>query len=72
VTQTAFNRDGILSPEDRLASARKCLALLEPEVGGMGDREAEFIEDMQNRIHRYGVSERQLAWLRDLTEKYCH
>jgi hypothetical protein len=71
MTKTAFNRDNILSPEERLASARKCLALLEPEVGGMGEFEAEFVENMQERIDRYGVTERQLAWLRDLVTKYA-
>lgn len=71
MTQTAFERDGILSSDDRIASARKCLALLASETGGMGDREAEFVEDMQTRIDRYGVSERQLAWLRDLVTKYA-
>jgi hypothetical protein len=71
MTQTAFNRDGILSPEERLASARKCLNLLATEVGGMGEFEAEFVENMQERIDRYGVTERQLAWLRDLVTKYA-
>lgn len=71
MTKTAFNRDNILSPDDRLASARKCLALLESETGNMGEIEAEFVENMQSRIGRYGVTERQLAWLRDLVSKYA-
>lgn len=71
MTQPAFNRDNILSPDDRLASARKCLALLEPETSNMGEREAEFIESVQSKIDQYGVSERQLAWLRDLVTKYA-
>lgn len=71
MTKTAFTRDNILTPQDRLDSARKCLALLEPETGGMGDKEAAFVEDMQNKIDQFGVSERQLAWLRDLVTKYA-
>jgi hypothetical protein len=70
MTQTAFNRDNILSSDDRLKSARKCLALLASETGGMGDKEASFVSDMQDNIDRWGVSERQLAWLRDLVSKY--
>lgn len=71
MTKTAFNRDNVLSPEDRLQSARKCLDLLAPEVDGMGDKESAFVEDMQNKIDRFGVTERQLAWLRDLVSKYA-
>jgi len=71
MTKPAFERDNILTPDDRLASARKCLALLEPEAGSMGDMESEFVESIQNRIDHYGVSERQLAWLRDLVSKYA-
>lgn len=71
MTRTAFERDNVLSADDRLASARKCLALLGPETSSMGDMESEFVENMQDRIDRYGVSERQLAWLRDLVSKYA-
>jgi len=71
MAQTAFNRDNVLSPEDRIASARKCLDLLMPEVDGMGEREAQFVSEMQDKIDRWGVSERQLAWLRDLVGKYA-
>lgn len=71
MTQTAFNRDGVLSEDDRLKSARKCLALLSSELDSMGTKEAGFVEDMQGKIDVYGVSERQLAWLRDLVSKYA-
>jgi hypothetical protein len=70
VARPAFERDNILTPEERLASARKCLRLLSPAIGGMGEKEAEFVDDMENKVDRFGVSERQLAWLRDLVEKY--
>jgi hypothetical protein len=71
MTQTAFNRDGVLSADERAASARKCLELLAPEIDGMGDREAQFVTEMQEKIDRWGVTERQLAWLRDLVGKYA-
>lgn len=71
MTKPAFDRDNVLSPEDRIASARKCLSLLAPEVSGLGQKEAEFVEDMELKIDAFGVSERQLAWLRDLVSKYA-
>jgi len=71
MTRTAFERDNVLTSDDRLTSARKCLTLLDPETGNMGDKEAAFVEDMQNKIDHFGVSERQLAWLRDLVTKYA-
>lgn len=71
MTRTAFNRDDVLTPQDRIESARKCLELLAPEVDGMDDRESRFVTEMQEKIDRWGVSERQLAWLRDLVEKYA-
>ena len=71
MTKPAFNRDGILSPAERVASARKCLTLLTPEIESMGDREAQFVNEMNEKIDRWGVTERQLAWLRDLTGKYA-
>lgn len=71
MTKTAFNRDGILDSNERLTSARKCLGLLVPLTDGMGEKEAAFIEDMENKIDHFGVSERQLAWLRDLVSKYA-
>lgn len=71
MTKPAFNRDGILSSAERVSSARKCLDLLSPEVDNMGDREAQFVNEMLEKIDRWGVTERQLAWLRDLTGKYA-
>lgn len=71
MTKTAFDRDNILNEDDRLASARKCLRLLLPEVDNMGEKEASFVTSMEEKIDSYGVSERQLAWLRDLVGKYA-
>jgi hypothetical protein len=70
MTRTAFDRDNVLSEDDRLKSARKCLSLLATETDNMGEKEAQFIADMEEKIDRFGVSERQLAWLRDLVSKY--
>jgi hypothetical protein len=71
MTKPAFDRDGILNHDERLASARKCLSLLSGETERMGEREAEFVEDMENKIDVFGVTERQLVWLRDLVSKYA-
>lgn len=71
MTKTAFDRDNVLSPDERIASARKCLSLLTPEIGSMGEREASFVSEMSEKIDQWGVSERQLAWLRDLVSKYA-
>ena len=70
MSKFAFNRDNILSPTERVTSARKCLTNLEPHIEAMGQTEADFVQRMLENIDRYGVSERQLAWLRDLNEKY--
>ena len=71
MTRTAYNRDSVLTPEERSTSARKCIALLAPEVDAMAEREYQFVGEMQDKIDRLGVTERQLAWLRDLVEKYA-
>jgi hypothetical protein len=71
MTKPSFNRDNILSASERIASARKCLDLLKPEIENMGEREAQFVEEMLDKVDRWGVTERQLAWLRDLAGKYA-
>jgi hypothetical protein len=70
MTRAAFDRDNVLDEDDRKKSARKCLGLLATEVDSMGEKEAKFVSDMQDNIDRWGISERQLAWLRDLVSKY--
>lgn len=72
MTKVAFDRDGILDPDERKASAKKCLSLLLPEVDSMGEREVSFVTKMSEKIDQWGVSERQLAWLRDLVGKYAN
>ena len=71
MARAAFNRDNVLTPEERIASARKCIALLSPELDAMAEREYQFVGEMSDKIDRWGVTERQLAWLRDLVEKYA-
>jgi hypothetical protein len=65
-------RDNVLSDNERNASARKCLALLEDCTERMNAKELGFVKEMPDKIERWGCSEPQLQWLRDLTEKYCH
>lgn len=71
MAKTAFDRDNVLNPEERTLAACKCLALLIGETERMTEKEAEFVSDMEIKVEHFGCSERQLAWLRDLTEKYC-
>ena len=73
MTKTAFDRDNILSPEDRVASARKCITILAeagPEDLRMADYEFLLGQRAGSKYVGYQVSERQLAWLRDLVEKF--
>ena len=69
MSKTAFNRDNVLSAQERADAARKCLSIIEDNVDALGQTERQFVERMQENIDRYGVSERQLAWLRDISEK---
>jgi hypothetical protein len=65
-----FQRDNVLSADERNASARKCLALLEDCTERMNAKELGFVEDMPEKIERWGCSEPQLQWLRDLVSRY--
>ena len=73
MTKPAFNRDNVLTPEDRLASARKCVSLLEAHALEMNPRETSFLSSMTLEVRKIRglISERQLAWLRDLVSKYA-
>lgn len=66
-----FQRDNVLSFDERNASARKCLSLLEDYAERMTAKELGFVEDMPEKIERFGCSEPQLQWLRDLVSKYA-
>jgi hypothetical protein len=72
MSKAAFNRDGILTPEERMVAARKCVANLRGPLadGQMSSQHAHDFEDIAARIEKHGCSERQLAYLRDLNEKY--
>jgi hypothetical protein len=65
-----FQRDNVLSADERNASARKCLALLEDYADQMSAKELGFVGDMSDKIERWGCTEPQLQWLRDLVSKY--
>jgi len=65
------------SPENahrHTAAAVEIVELLEDHVERMNDREREFIEDMRDRLDRFGertfVSDAQMNWLRKLEETY--
>lgn len=66
-----FQRDNVLSADERNVSARKCLTLLEDYTERMSAKELGFVEDMLEKIQRFGCSEPQLQWLRDLVSKYA-
>lgn len=75
MTKTAFNRDNILTPEERAVSARKCLKLLDDDTNCTDDMRANdysFYVTQREKAKRtdYAPSERELTWLRDLVEKY--
>ena len=76
MTQTAFNRDGVLSVDERVTSARKCIQILDAQENCTDDMRAkdyDFYISQRAEAKRvdYAPSERVLAWLRDLVEKYA-
>jgi hypothetical protein len=71
MSKFAFERDNVLTFEERQVAARKCVNILRESVNAMTQKEADFVDDMTGKVEVYGASERQLAWLRDLVEKYA-
>ena len=73
MTRTAFNRDNVLTPEERVTSSRKCIALLKDHVAEMTERERAFFQGTAWAAEKptYQCTERQLAWLRDMVETYA-
>jgi len=73
MSKAVFERGGILSGDERVSAAKKCLELLSPYTEQMRSNERNFVEDRADWIDRpnCSISERQLAWLRDLVEKYA-
>lgn len=73
MTKTAFERDNILTPEERAVSARKCLAILaDASSEDMRMRDYEFVPDQRTKAkyRSYTPSERELAYLRDICSKF--
>lgn len=75
MTRPAFQRDNILNSDERAASARKCVQILNAEehcTDRMGS--GDYIFYLKHRTLaknlRYAPSEPELQWLRDLIEKY--
>lgn len=68
---TYHQRDNVLSLDERNTSARKCLVLLADCTEKLNAKELGFIEEMPDKIERWGCSEPQLQWLRDLVSKYA-
>lgn len=71
---TAFNRSNILDDTERAEAARRCLRILEEaDEDEMKDNDYAFYIDQMAWSNRtgYAPSERQLAWLRDMVERYC-
>jgi hypothetical protein len=66
-----LQRDNVLDLDERNASARKCLTLLEDYTDRMNAKELGFVEEMPDKIERWGCTEPQLQWLRDLVSKYA-
>lgn len=57
-----FQRDNVLDADERNVSARKCLTLLEDYAERLTAKELSFIEDMPDKIERWGCTEPQLQW----------
>lgn len=59
------------NPERRREEAKQLIALLEDayKMGRMSEKEEDFYERVSDQYGDY--SEKQLAWMRDLAEKYA-
>lgn len=69
-------RDNILTPEERTASARKCIQILNAQencTDRMGSGDYIFFIKHRTLVKniRYAPSEPELQWLRDLVERYA-
>lgn len=73
MTKTAFDRDNVLTPEERAVSARKCLSILkDASAEHFRQRDYEFLLQQREKARylSYTPSERQLAYLRDLVARF--
>lgn len=74
MTRPAHNHDDILTPQERAASAKKCLDLLQPVRDNITNvKSAQFVREqlLFRKNIRYAPSMSQLNWLRDLVAKYA-
>lgn len=75
MAKTQFNRDGILDSPERSEAGRKCLQILaDVDTDKMSEKNREFYlgqDAAADRFTNWCPSERQLAYLRDLVEKYA-
>lgn len=73
MTKYAFERSNILSSDERVEAARKCLKIIgdDADFDKMPIRDFEFYSDQVARSKRvtYALSENALAWLRDITAR---
>lgn len=69
----AFDRDNVLTPDERAASARKCLQLLgDVSACDVRPKDWTFFCNQLAASKRldYAPTEPQLQWLRDMVSKY--
>lgn len=75
MSKTQFKRDDILNSSERSEAGRKCLKILasvDADEMSEGNRKFYLAQDeAADRLNNWEPSERQLAWLRDLVEKYA-
>lgn len=67
-----FQRDNILSDDERAKSARKCLTLLFGKESEMREKDRSFYlnQTVLATQLEYRITEPQLQWLRDLVDRY--
>ncbi len=75
MARTQFKRDGILDSSERAEAGRKCLKILAAvDTDDMREKDKNFYLGQDEKADRYSnwsPSERELAWLRDLVERYA-
>jgi hypothetical protein len=73
MARAAFQRDNVLTVDERATSARKCVSLLgdvHPHDMKAGDWTFFSEQLAQSKNIRYAPSEPQLQWLRDMVDRY--
>ncbi len=72
MSKPAFTRSDILTPGERRAAARKCLKIIgDPDK--LNGKAQKFVVEIYDKFDIWGdstfITERQLAFLRDITEE---